>query len=392
MDVFLIPQSKTSPSLSTLPAPLMPFRDFSSLPAEARRALEEFLVYSFKWRIQNQPYQFIFYPLLDLENNVSGALGAGLSLQSLQAANRNTYMLSLLFILSVVITFLAIGILTARSLLQPLVDLKNTVTEFLIEEQGHTPQNQIKIKDELSFLDESFRQITEKLHVALRLLAKAQHAEKRAQRETLLRLAIAAEYKDQETASHILRLSRYSEIIGRRLNLSEKEIEILRDASPMHDIGKIGIPDHILQKPGPLTPEEFKVMKNHPTIGAGIFKNARTPLYEACRIIALTHHEKWDGSGYPRGLKGEEIPLFGRIVAVADVFDALTTARYYKPAFPLETTLQIMKESTGTHFDPKVMQAFLEGLEEMKKILGFKDVDLTRIDPDVLKESFDERR
>jgi response regulator RpfG family c-di-GMP phosphodiesterase len=395
MDVFLIPQSKTSASLSTLPAPLAPFQGFSSLPAEAQNALEGFLVYSIKWRIQGQPYQFIFYPLIDLENNVSGTLGMGLSLQSLQAANRNTYMLSLLFILSVVMTFLAIGILTARSLLQPLVDLKNTVTEFLSENQDpdlQSRQNQIEIKDELSFLDESFKQITEKLRVSLRLLAKAQHAEKRAQRETLLRLAIAAEYKDQETASHILRLSRYSEIIARHLGLSEKEIEILRDASPMHDIGKIGIPDHILQKPGPLTPEEFEVMKNHPKIGAGIFKNAHTPLYEACRIIALTHHEKWNGGGYPQGLKGEAIPLFGRIVAVADVFDALTTQRYYKPAFPLDTTLKIMKEYTGTHFDPRVMKAFMEGLEEMKKILGFKEVDLTRIDPDVLKESFDERR
>jgi putative two-component system response regulator len=144
----------------------------------------------------------------------------------------------------------------------------------------------------------------------------------------------------------------------------------------MHDIGKIGIPDAILQKKGPLTPQEFDIMKNHPRIGAGIFKSAQTPLYQACRAISLTHHEKWDGAGYPQGLKGEEIPLYGRITAVADVFDALTSERYYKPAYNLEKALLIMRENTGTHFDPKVMEAFNKALPELVKVMGLKERNL----------------
>jgi len=388
MEVFLLPKPPTDRGLFTLSQKLKPFGNFSDLPKAARDALDQFLVYSFRWRVGEEPYQFIFYPLIGLEDQVSGALGVGVSLQPLKMANRNTYYISLLFILSITITFLALGVMAARSLLQPLVNLKSTVTEFLNAGQDSTP---IRIKDEVSFLDESFKQITEKLSSSLHQLALAQRAEKKAQRDTLLRLAIAAEYKDEETASHILRLSRYSEIIARHLGLSEKEIEILKDASPMHDIGKIGIPDRILQKRGPLTPEEFEIMKTHPALGAAIFKRAHTPLYEACRVIALTHHEKWDGTGYPQGLKGENIPLYGRIVAVADVFDALTTERYYKPAFPLDTTVEMMKEYTGKHFDPKVMAAFLAGLDEIKKILGFKDIDIA-IDSDILKKGVDERR
>ncbi len=388
MEVFLLPKSTASPGLSTLPKKLKTFQEFSSLPKAARESLDQFLVYSFRWRVGPQPYQLIFYPLIGLEDEVIGALGVGRSLQFLKIANRNTYYISLLFILSITITFLAVGLIAGRSILRPLTNLKNTVTEFLSTDPN---ADLVPIKDDISFLDESFKQITERLSDSLHKLARAQHAEKKAQRDTLLRLAIAAEYKDEETASHILRLSRYSEIIARHLGLPEQEIEIVKDASPMHDIGKIGIPDAILQKRGPLTPEEFNIMKSHPKIGAAIFKRAHTPLYEACRTIAYTHHEKWDGTGYPQGLKGEEIPLYGRIVAVADVFDALTTERYYKPAFPLDTTLAIMKEYTGKHFDPKVMDAFMAGLGEIKKILGFKDIDL-EVDSEALKKGLDEHR
>jgi HD-GYP domain-containing protein (c-di-GMP phosphodiesterase class II) len=192
---------------------------------------------------------------------------------------------------------------------------------------------------------------------------------KEAYLDTIFRLSIAAEYKDDDTAVHIHRMSRYSAILAEGLGLSPAEVESIRYASPMHDIGKLGVPDSILMKPGKLTPAEFKEMQNHTVFGAKILENAKAELLQVSETIALTHHEKWDGSGYPRGLKGEAIPLSGRIVALADVFDALTTKRCYKPAFSLEESLKIIKEGTGRHFDPKLVQAFNDSLE---KILAVK--------------------
>ena len=192
---------------------------------------------------------------------------------------------------------------------------------------------------------------------------------KEAYLDTIFRLSVAAEYKDDDTAAHIHRMSRYSAILAEGLGLSTAEVESIRYASPMHDIGKLGVPDSILMKPGKLTPAEFKEMQNHTVFGAKILENAKAELLRVSEQIALTHHEKWDGSGYPRGLKGENIPLSGRIVALADVFDALTTKRCYKPAFPLEESLRIIKEGTGRHFDPKIAMAFNNNIE---KILAVK--------------------
>jgi putative two-component system response regulator len=187
--------------------------------------------------------------------------------------------------------------------------------------------------------------------------------------DTIFRLSVAAEYKDDDTAIHIHRMSSYSAILAEGLGLSAEEVESIRYASPMHDIGKLGVPDSILMKPGKLTPAEFKEMQNHTIFGGKILENAKADLLKVSEEIAMTHHEKWDGSGYPRGLKGENIPLKGRIVALADVFDALTTKRCYKPAFPLEESLRIIKEGAGRHFDPKVVQAFNNSIE---KILAVK--------------------
>ena len=192
---------------------------------------------------------------------------------------------------------------------------------------------------------------------------------KEAYLDTIFRLSIAAEYKDDDTAAHIHRMSRYSAILAEGLGLSAHEVENIRYASPMHDIGKLGVPDSILMKPGKLTPAEFKEMQNHTIFGAKILENAKAELLKVSEEIALTHHEKWDGAGYPRGLKGEGIPLSGRIVALADVFDALTSKRCYKPAFSLEESMKIIKEGTGRHFDPNVVQAFNSNLE---KILAVK--------------------
>ena len=194
-------------------------------------------------------------------------------------------------------------------------------------------------------------------------------------------LGRASEYRDNETGRHVIRVGRYVGIIARELGLDEKTAEIFELAAPLHDVGKIGIPDAILLKPDKLTPDEFEVMQRHcnygkrtfeemenddwntfrlhTTVGNDIFKGTQSPFLRVASNIALTHHEWWDGTGYPLGLAGEDIPLEGRITAVADVFDALSSKRPYKSAFPLAKCFDIMESERGTHFDPTVLDAFI---------------------------------
>jgi putative two-component system response regulator len=179
--------------------------------------------------------------------------------------------------------------------------------------------------------------------------------------EIVRRLGRAAEYRDNETGLHIIRMSQISALLGQAAGMDEQEAELLLNASPMHDIGKIGIPDKILLKPGKLDAQEWATMQTHTTIGAEILSSEQnSELLEMARLIALTHHEKWDGSGYPRGLKGEDIPLVGRIVALADVFDALTSERPYKHAWSIEEALGYVKEQSGKHFEPALVEHFLK--------------------------------
>ncbi len=182
--------------------------------------------------------------------------------------------------------------------------------------------------------------------------------------DTINRLCQAAEYRDDETGYHVLRISKYCEVLARGCGLSAEENWLLSKASPLHDIGKIGIPDSILLKPGRLTIEEFEIMKKHAEIGGEILKNANSKVLQVAETVAMTHHEKWDGSGYPKGLKGESIPLMGRITALADVFDALTMKRCYKPAFSIEASVSIILEGRGKHFDPKIVDIFSANLPE----------------------------
>jgi len=180
----------------------------------------------------------------------------------------------------------------------------------------------------------------------------------RRERETVIRLSKAAEYRDPETGAHILRMAHYSELIAKALGLPQAEQELLLEAAPMHDIGKVGIADNILLKPGRLTPEEFELMKQHAQFGHEILKGSLSKVLQAGAEIARDHHEKFDGSGYPGGLIGTDIPIFSRIVAVADVFDALTSERPYKKAWTLERASEHIKASSGTHFDPQCVDAF----------------------------------
>ncbi len=186
--------------------------------------------------------------------------------------------------------------------------------------------------------------------------------------ETIVRLSRAAEYRDEDTGAHILRMSHYAAAVAREMGLSERDVETILHAAPMHDIGKIGIPDHILMKPGKLDAEEWEVMKSHASIGARILEGSDADLIRLGETIAGTHHEKWNGEGYPAGLKGEGIPVSGRIAAIADVFDALTSKRPYKEAFSLGQSFSIITEGRGTHFDPAAVDAFVAVKDEVLQI------------------------
>lgn len=198
--------------------------------------------------------------------------------------------------------------------------------------------------------------------------AQLQEELKAASIDMIERLSIAAEFRDEDTAFHIKRMSKYSVIIARYLGLSEEESERMLFTAPMHDIGKLGVPDSVLLKPGKLDAEEWKEMQRHTVYGAQILEKSNYELIREAEIIALSHHEKWNGKGYPQGIAGEDIPLTGRIVALADVFDALSSKRCYKPAFPMEKVLNIIREERGNHFDPKVVDAFFEGYDEIMKV------------------------
>jgi len=191
---------------------------------------------------------------------------------------------------------------------------------------------------------------------------------RRTQLQVIQHLGRAAEYRDEETGNHILRMSHISFLLAQGIGWSESDCELILNASPMHDIGKIGVPDNILLKPGKFEPHEWEIMKSHVTIGWELLGDDDSELMRMAREIALTHHEKWDGSGYPNGLTGEEIPQVGRIAALADVFDALTSKRLYKNAWTVEAAVALIKENSGKDFDPELVEVFLQELPSILKV------------------------
>lgn len=186
----------------------------------------------------------------------------------------------------------------------------------------------------------------------------------RAQRETIRRLAMAAEYRDEATGAHVRRIGHYCALMGKELELSPSEVEVLRCASQLHDVGKIGIPDNVLLKPDSLEEDEWKIMKEHVGIGVRILDGSSSKFLQRGKKIAETHHEKWDGSGYPAGLSGTDIPLSGRICAIADVFDALTSDRPYRGALSVEDAMEVMENKKGRHFDPELLDVFMDNFDE----------------------------
>ncbi len=188
--------------------------------------------------------------------------------------------------------------------------------------------------------------------------------------ETLSKLAKAGEFRDRTTGNHLVRMGKYSALIATNIGLAPETVHVLEFAAPMHDIGKIGIPDAILLKQGSLTPEEDLVMRSHPRIGYDILKGSPSKYLAMGAIIALGHHEKYDGSGYPTGLHGEDIPIVARIAAIADVFDALVTKRPYKEAWPLEDGIAYLQDQKGKHFDTNCVDAFVANMDRVREILG----------------------
>jgi putative two-component system response regulator len=197
------------------------------------------------------------------------------------------------------------------------------------------------------------------------------------ERDTVMHLARLAQYRDAETGAHILRMAHYSARIAKQLGFSLEDQELLLDAAAMHDIGKVGIPDALLCKPGKFEPHEFEAMKAHARLGFELIKDSQSEILQAGASVALGHHEKFDGSGYPSGLKGEDIPIFSRIVAVADVFDSLTSKRPYKSAWPLDEAAQYLRDGAGAHFDPRCVDAFFQAWDDILLIRErFADEDV----------------
>jgi two-component system response regulator RpfG len=215
-------------------------------------------------------------------------------------------------------------------------------------------EQRLLLQDRASLLEDQVRRATQEIRWR--------------EEETLLFLARAGEYRDEETGNHVVRMAKYSRLIAEELGLARDLCETIERAAPMHDIGKIGVPDAILRKPGRLTPEEFRIMQSHPEIGYRILSDSSSPFIQMGAVIARGHHEKFDGTGYPNGIAGKKIPLPCRIVAVADVFDALSTKRVYKPAWLLEESVNFLKAQSGLHFDPECVKAFLRRLDDVKTI------------------------
>ena len=229
---------------------------------------------------------------------------------------------------------------------------------------------QQQLQEHNHLLEVRVRERIQELWTSVRRLEKAENDLVMSQEETVRRLSIAAEFRDDDTARHIVRMSHYCAFLAGQAGMDEQTCRAIRTASQMHDVGKIGTPDNILLKPGRLTPEERAIMEKHAEDGWKILEGSNSALLLLAAEIALSHHEKVDGSGYPNGLSGDEIPQIGRIAAIADVFDALSSDRIYRPAFPLPEVWRIMREGRGSHFDADLLDLFLDSMDG---VLAIKD-------------------
>ncbi|MDQ3963825.1 MAG: response regulator [Actinomycetota bacterium] len=246
-----------------------------------------------------------------------------------------------------------------------------------IKTQLETRSLQRQLKEHNELLEARVRARTEELWSTVRQLEKAENDLLISQAETVRRLSIAAEFRDDETARHIVRMSHYCAFLAAQAGLDDETCRAVRTASQMHDVGKIGTPDSILLKKRRLTPEERAIMERHAEDGWSILEGSESALLQTAATIALTHHERVDGTGYPQKLGGEDIPLLGRIAAIADVFDALSTNRVYRPAFPLPEVWRMMREGRGTQFDADLLDLFFDSMDAVLTIKDQNDEEQT---------------
>ncbi len=264
-------------------------------------------------------------------------------------------------------SYLSVMVLTAQNVQATKIEALNAGAQDFLSKPFDFLEVNLRIKKMLQIksLTNQTKQQKDNLEVIVRERTKELQETRM---ETIYRLGRAAEFRDNETGLHVVRMSRISARLAQEIGLDKEECELILHASPMHDIGKIGIPDNILLKPGKLDHDEWKVMQTHSSIGAQILSRGRHKLTKLAKTIALCHHEKWDGSGYPNGLSGDKIPLTARIVSIADCFDALTSVRPYKQAWSFEETATEMDRVTGENFDPELMKSFQKILPEIWKI------------------------
>ncbi len=249
-------------------------------------------------------------------------------------------------------------------------------------ELGRIFQHSKMKRRELAAANDQLVKYASDLRKTVSELRKANQELQDAYRDTIFRLVLASEYKDKDTGSHISRMSRYCTLLAGYIGLTPQEIDNLSYAAPMHDVGKIGIPDSIILKKGMLSEREFSIVKSHTTIGADILENARGSVLQTAQVIALSHHEHWNGKGYPQGLRGEAIPLPARIVALTDTFDALTSRRPYKTPYPIDISCGIIREEREKHFDPELVDLFLSHADEFVSIK--RDIDCC--EPECVRE------
>lgn len=261
--------------------------------------------------------------------------------------------------------------LSLTELQQQLEFAKAQVTEYQRELQRLIEAENLKAQ-ELAVAYQQLQSFAKDLKVSFDTERRKSKELEQAYYDTLLRLTTASQYKDEETGAHVQRLSHYSKLLALHLGLGDEEAELFFSAAPMHDVGKIGVPDAVILKRGPLDQGEWQIMRRHPEMGCHLLSGSSSDLLDRARAIALTHHERWDGSGYPKGLKGADIPLVGRIVMLADQYDALRSRRSYKPPFTHDHTCDIILNGDGRtrpeHFDPQLLDAFRDLQREFAAI------------------------
>ena len=254
-----------------------------------------------------------------------------------------------------------------RMKIKPVISLSKHVA-YITKTQNYSQHFAVKSKDEIGKLAKAFDKMIFGIDKALKENQVLNKEIEETQREVVFTMGAIGESRSKETGNHVKRVAEYSKILALSYGLNEEEAEMIKQASPMHDIGKVGIPDAILNKPGKLTPEEFEHMQKHAELGYEMLKYSERPLLKCASIVAYEHHEKYNGKGYHKGTKGEDIHIYGRITAIADVFDALGSDRCYKSAWDDEKIFKLFKEERGEHFDPKLVDIFFYNLDQFIKI------------------------